>query len=152
MQAALHRMVAHDDNPIHISPEGAIAAGFPGPILHGLATFGIVGKIVTDACADGDGARLRSLNVRFTGPVIPGDELEVRIWDPLGAAGGAKGAGGVSSYKPGAKQFRRTIPKTGESVRIVVFEAAIVGKGKESVVVRDGQAEFWEKDAAGSKL
>lgn len=141
-QAALHRLVAHDDNAIHISPAGANEAGFPGPILHGLATFGICGKLVADACFPADGSlRLRSLNARFAGVVIPGDLLLVKIWDPLGKQ---KANGGA--YKPGTKQFKRVVEGSGErSLRVVVFEAFVVDKdGKDRAVVKDGQVEFWE--------
>lgn len=150
-QATLHRLVAHDDNPIHISPAGAHEAGFPGPILHGLGTFGILGKMVTDACANGDGSRLRSLNARFAGVVIPGDELVVRVWDPTVDGGKPKLRSGSppTAYKPGARRYRRALADTGRIVKIVVFEAAVVENGKERFVVRDGQAEIWEDGTAG---
>lgn len=155
-QAALHRLVAHDDNPIHISPSGSIQAGFPGPILHGLGTFGIMGKLVTDACANGNGNRMRSLNTRFAGVVIPGEKLLIRVWDPSVDGGKPKVRSGAppSSYKPGAKQYRKTVGDTGKTVKIVVFEAFVVTPdGKERAVIKDGQAEFWEdSDAIGAKL
>jgi len=150
-QAALHRLVAHDDNPIHISPAGSIVAGFKAPILHGLATFGILGKMVTDACAQGDGGRLRSLNSRFAGVVIPGDTLLVRIWDPTVDPGKPK-VKAPTAYKPGAKQYRRTVGDTGRTVKVVVFEAFVSEDGKERAVIKDGQAEFWEDGNGGARL
>lgn len=78
-QALLYRLNG-DRNPLHADPEVAAKAGFAAPILHGLASYGLVAKAVVDHFLDGHPARLRELGARFAGPVIPGDTLTISVW------------------------------------------------------------------------
>ena len=78
-QALLYRMCG-DRNPLHSDPEFAAAAGFPKPILHGLCTYGMTAKALTDLLLDGDTARIGSYGARFAGVVFPGETLKVSIW------------------------------------------------------------------------
>lgn len=78
-QALLYRMCG-DRNPLHSDPAFAAAAGFPKPILHGLCTYGMTAKAMTDALLDGDAARVGSYGARFAGVVYPGETLKVSIW------------------------------------------------------------------------
>lgn len=78
-QALLYRL-SGDRNPLHVDPELARSVGFDGPILHGLSTMGVIGRALTHMCADGDAHRLRSMRLRFTAPVIPGDVIATEIW------------------------------------------------------------------------
>jgi acyl dehydratase len=75
-QALLYRL-SGDRNPLHSDPSFARRAGFERPILHGLCTFGITGRAVLDEFAKGDAGRFRSMQARFTSPVLPGDTLHV---------------------------------------------------------------------------
>jgi acyl dehydratase len=77
--AALYRLNG-DRNPLHIDPQFARAAGFDRPILHGLATYGIVCRAVVDALLDGDAARVRTFAVRFAGILLPGETIRTRVW------------------------------------------------------------------------
>lgn len=79
-QALLYRMCG-DRNPLHSDPDFATAAGFPAPILHGLCTYGIVCKAVTDALLDADATRVAGFRARFAGVVFPGETLRVRVWN-----------------------------------------------------------------------
>lgn len=78
-QALLYRLCG-DRNPLHASPEFASAAGFPAPILHGLCTYGIVAKALTDACLDADPWLVKSFDARFAGVVYPGESLRTSAW------------------------------------------------------------------------
>ncbi len=83
-----------DLNPLHIDPAVAAAAGFPRPILHGLATKGIATYAILSEYCDLDPARLRSMALRFTRPVLPGDRLRFDFWNSA----------------PGTVRFRATVP------------------------------------------
>jgi acyl dehydratase len=74
-QALLYRL-SGDENPLHADPAVAQSVGFAdGPILHGLCTFGVVGRaLVRGACA-GDEKRLTAFGGQFRRPVWPGDAL-----------------------------------------------------------------------------
>jgi acyl dehydratase len=78
-QALLYRL-AGDRNPLHVDPDVARRAGFPKPILMGLCSFGIAGRALVAALADGDADRLTALKVRFTGVVFPGETLRIEHW------------------------------------------------------------------------
>jgi acyl dehydratase len=78
-QALLYRMCG-DRNPLHSDPHFASAAGFPKPILHGLCTYGMTAKAMTDLLLDGDASRVGSYGARFAGVVYPGETLKVSIW------------------------------------------------------------------------
>ena len=78
-QALLYRLNG-DFNPLHIDPKFARSAGLPGPILHGLATYGMVTKALTDAVATGRPEAVSEVGAKFSGMVTPGDELTIDIW------------------------------------------------------------------------
>jgi acyl dehydratase len=65
-----------DQNPIHQDQEVALAMGLPGVIAHGMLNFGLLSRAITDWL--GDPARLRSLKVRFSAMVRPGDTVTCR--------------------------------------------------------------------------
>jgi len=79
IQAMIYRL-SGDRNPLHIDPDFATMAGYDRPILHGLCTFGHVGRaILREYCAN-DPSRLTSLSVRFSGVVYPGDTIITEMW------------------------------------------------------------------------
>jgi acyl dehydratase len=77
--ALLYRWNA-DMNPLHADPAIATAAGFPRPILHGLATFGVSGHAILRTLCGYDPARFRSMAVRFSAPVYPGETIRTEMW------------------------------------------------------------------------
>jgi acyl dehydratase len=78
-QAMLYRLCG-DRNPLHADPAFAQAAGFPAPILHGLCSYGIVLRTVTDELLAGDTAQVASFGARFAGVVFPGETIRVQAW------------------------------------------------------------------------
>jgi acyl dehydratase len=79
-EAALLYRLSGDTNPLHAEPAFAREAGFPRPILHGLATFGIAGHALLTALCDYDPARLTAMAGRFSAPVYPGETIRTEIW------------------------------------------------------------------------
>jgi acyl dehydratase len=83
-QALLYRL-SGDWNPLHSDPAFARKAGFARPILHGLCTFGIAGRLLINEICGGDAASVREMGGRFSKPVLPGATLTVRAWVDGGA-------------------------------------------------------------------
>jgi acyl dehydratase len=77
--ALIYRM-SGDVNPLHVDPDFAKAAGFPRPILHGLATFGVAGHALLKAVCGYDPARITAIAGRFSAPVFPGETIRTEIW------------------------------------------------------------------------
>lgn len=79
-QAALIYRLSGDYNPLHADPAFAEKAGFKAPILHGLATFGMMGRIIVEHMLDWDADRLLEIDARFSAPVYPGETLLTEAW------------------------------------------------------------------------
>jgi acyl dehydratase len=77
--ALLYRWNA-DMNPLHADPAIAKAAGFPRPILHGLATFGVAGHAILKTMCGYDPGRFKSISGRFSSPVFPGETIRTEMW------------------------------------------------------------------------
>jgi acyl dehydratase len=80
-QALVYRL-SGDINPLHADPALAASVGFPqGPILHGLCTYGFVGRALVKEACGGDPTRLRSFAAQFRKPVWPGDTIVTSAWN-----------------------------------------------------------------------
>jgi acyl dehydratase len=77
--ALLYRWNA-DMNPLHADPAIAKSAGFPRPILHGLGTVGVAGHAILREMCGYDPARFKSIAVRFSAPVYPGETIRTEMW------------------------------------------------------------------------
>ena len=69
-----------DHNPIHLDADFAKSVGLPGIINHGLCTMAFASWAAIENLAGGDAARLARLAVRFSKPVLPGQEITTRFW------------------------------------------------------------------------
>jgi acyl dehydratase len=79
-EAALIYRLSGDPNPLHVDPAVAKAAGFPKPILHGLATFGIAGHAILKNLCGYDPTKLTAISGRYSAPVFPGETIRTEIW------------------------------------------------------------------------
>lgn len=79
-ETALIYRLSGDVNPLHAEPAFARAAGYPRPILHGLATFGVAGHALLKAVCGYEPARLTAMAGRFSAPVYPGETIRTEIW------------------------------------------------------------------------
>jgi acyl dehydratase len=82
---------AGDPMPIHLDDDVAKDAGLPGIIAHGLCTMAFTSWALLTELAGSDVNRLKRLAVRFSKPVLPGHDLETRVWD-------TGSANGITSY------------------------------------------------------
>lgn len=87
-----------DQNPIHQDEAFAKMAGLPGIILHGMCTMAMATKGAVDGLAGGDPTRVKRVAVRFTKPVLPGQELTTKFWE-LSDEDGLK-TYGFETYNP----------------------------------------------------
>src|SRR5581483_1690268 len=79
-QALIYRL-SGDRNPLHSDPWFAREmAGFPKPILHGLCTYGVAGRVLVSELGGGDASKIRSVAARFTTVVFPGETLTTSVW------------------------------------------------------------------------
>ena len=79
-QSALIYRLSGDTNPIHADPDAAAKAGFEAPILHGLCTLGVATRALLSTFANGTPERLKSLSVRFSRPVFPGETIKTEFF------------------------------------------------------------------------
>lgn len=78
-QGAIYRL-SGDRVPLHIDPEFAKQAGYDKPFMHGLCSYGFVGRAVLHSLCDGDPERFVSLEGRFAERVEFGDHILTKIW------------------------------------------------------------------------
>ncbi|CAI2377745.1 unnamed protein product [Moneuplotes crassus] len=77
---ALFYRLCGDVNPLHIVPSAAQLAGFEKPILHGLCTYGILGRAVYETYCEGDVSLIKNISVRFVSHVYPGETIKVDMF------------------------------------------------------------------------
>lgn len=80
VQSLLYRHGGNDPNLIHYDPAVATAAGFDGPILMGLNSYGFACRALVETVCGGDPLALGSMAGRFASPGYNGDVLTTQIW------------------------------------------------------------------------
>lgn len=78
-QGAVYRL-SGDYNPIHIDPDFAKMGGFEKPFMHGLCTYGFIGRAILRTLCGGDPGRFVSFDGRFADQVFYGDTIVTKIW------------------------------------------------------------------------
>jgi acyl dehydratase len=119
-QGALYRAASGDLNPLHIDPAVAKAGGFEGPILTGTCTMGFGVKHVIDKFAEGDASRFRSVKLRLSKPVYPGEIVTTEMWREDG--------GRKIMYR----QLVEAVPEMGKKEKVVMTNAAVLLKDASS--------------------
>ena len=120
-QAVRYAEASGDDNPIHVDPAAAIAAGLPGVILHGLCSLAVAAKAVVAGAAGRDPRRLSRIRVRFSEPVFPGSDFITSIHDPGGIGDVVRSLAfevtsqGRRVIKDGTAEIRPVSPQEGGS-------------------------------------
>lgn len=78
-QALLYRLNG-DLFALHADPAMARKSGLPRPILHGMCVAGMTTQVLMRLLANDEPARLRTIEMRFSSPVFPGETLRVQAW------------------------------------------------------------------------
>jgi acyl dehydratase len=74
VQLALFAAASGDHNPLHLDPEAASRAGFDKPLVHGMLSMALAGRLFSQHLGVGC---IRTLHTRFTGVALVGDTLEL---------------------------------------------------------------------------
>lgn len=83
-QAVLYRLTG-DVHPVHVDPVVAEANGLEGPIVHGLCTLGFAARDLASTI-DAKPWELKTIETRFSQPVMPGSTLDSHAYDVHGRA------------------------------------------------------------------
>lgn len=93
---------SNDRNPIHLDEKVAKEAGLKGIVVHGLCTMSMAMQKIIDGHLGGVPENLKSLAVRFSAPVYPGDTLMLECFEVgEGSIKFEASSGGVKVIKGG---------------------------------------------------
>ncbi len=74
VQLALFAAASGDHNPLHLDPAFARQAGFERPVVHGMLTMALAGRLFTRHFGAGS---VRELHTRFAGVALVNDVIEL---------------------------------------------------------------------------
>lgn len=116
-QIAAYAEASGDRNPIHLDDAFARSVGLDGIISHGLLSMAFLGTMLTEWL--GDPAALKSLYVRFSGVVRPGDTVtcsgQVTEAEEVTGAGGER-VGRLRLSLSGVNQRGERVLSRGQAV------------------------------------
>jgi acyl dehydratase len=75
---AAFAVLSGDDNPIHLDPDAARAAGFAGTIVHGTLVMGLFSRLLGTR-VPGPGTVYLGQEIRFLLPVLPGVAIVAHV-------------------------------------------------------------------------
>jgi acyl dehydratase len=78
-QGALYRL-SGDRVALHIDPGFAQKAGYEKPFMHGLCTYGFVGRAILAGLCDGNPSRFKSMSGRFAARAEYEDQIITKLW------------------------------------------------------------------------
>jgi len=78
-QGALYRL-SGDRVALHIDPGFAQKAGYDKPFMHGLCTYGFVGRAILNGLCDGNPNRFKSMSGRFAARAEFEDQIITKMW------------------------------------------------------------------------
>lgn len=82
-QTVRYAQASGDFMPIHLDNEFAKSVGLPGIIIHGLCSMAHASWAAIETLCHGDTSKLIRMALRFSKPLLPGDDLTTRfISDP----------------------------------------------------------------------
>jgi acyl dehydratase len=79
-QTYRYAQASGDDMIVHLDDAVARSVGLPGIIIHGLCTMAFISHALVAAVGAGAPTALRRLAVRFTHPLLPGQQFTTRVW------------------------------------------------------------------------
>lgn len=74
-----YALASQDLNPIHRNRGFAVLAQLPGPITHGMWTYGNCLRVVENQVLKGESSLLRSFEAEFVGMVLPGERVITQV-------------------------------------------------------------------------
>ncbi|CAG9989310.1 unnamed protein product [Clonostachys byssicola] len=70
-----------DYNPLHATPEPGTQMGYGGLINHGVFAYNVIAHEFVRRLGKSDPLSLRQLSARFSGPVKPGNDIDIEVWN-----------------------------------------------------------------------
>lgn len=84
-QPLIYRL-SGDTFQLHVDHAFARAAGFDGPIMHGMCTHGFACRALVNSLIPGAPERLERFDCRFSRPLYPGVPIKTQIWKTGGGS------------------------------------------------------------------
>ncbi|KAI8824957.1 uncharacterized protein EV422DRAFT_605412 [Fimicolochytrium jonesii] len=141
-----YAVISGDLNPIHTNVFFADLANLPGTITHGMWTSASTRKFIEQHAANNQPERVKAYKVTFLDMVLPGDQLETKLYH-FGMSNGKKLIKVVTSNSRGVKVLEGTA-EVDQRRTAYVFTgqgSQEVGMGMELYGSSDVAREIWDR-------